>query len=522
MLGNNKIKVTLISPYQSIDLIGLRTISSYLKQYGHETNLIFLNLPDSSFASIYSEEVVTDVIDLCKDSDLIGISLMTNYFVRVKDLTSRIKNKVDIPVIWGGIHPTVRPDECIRYADMVCVGEGEDAMLELAEKLKNGIRDNIKNIWFRRNNDIIKNELRPLEQNLDKYPSPDYDMRDHYIMEADRVVRMSEEHLRRATRLSEAPQKPLFEYMVLTTRNCPHSCSYCCNNALRKIYGERVHLVRKRNIEGVIRELEFIKSKFRFIQSVLIADETFFVRNNNEIKEFCDKYKARINLPMVCILSPLEINEGKLELMIEAGLHFVCVGIQSYNQRTLLDLYSRRTSQEAILKSVEMLEKYKEKIPHPQYLFIVDNPFETKKSLFDTMRFITYLPEGAAIILFPLVLFPGTELYERAKKKGLIDDEIKDVYLKNWGMEDVKQMDSITRIMYFHRYVRAKSANTESMTARIVLKCRKTVFFYVFYAFYYVIFYVITMKRVKQLLALIGLTKYKLRQGINSGMESKK
>ena len=506
--SSNRIKVTLISPYQSIDLIGLRIISSYLKQHGHDANILFLNLPDSSFSNAYSEQVVTDVVNLCKGSDLIGISLMTNYFVRVKDLTSRIKEKTKIPIIWGGIHPTIRPDECIQCADMVCIGEGEDAILELADKLKAGTGENIKNIWFRKNGHIIKNELRPLEQDLDKFPLPDYDIKDHYILEADRVVRMSETHLRQATRLSGASQKPLFEYTVLTTRNCPHSCSYCCNNALRKIYGEKVSLVRKRSVDNVVKELEFIKKRFGFIQSVLITDETFFIRNNSEIKEFCDKYKARINLPMACNASPLEINESKFDMMTDAGLHFVYIGIQSYNQQTLLDLFRRRTSKEVILSGVKTLEKYKEKIPHPQYLFIIDNPFETKGSLYDTVRFIASLPEGATIVLYPLVLFPGTELYERAKKSGLVNDEIQDIYLKNWGMDDVRRLDFLTRVLYFHQYIRAVNVNSGSLAARMILKCRKTVLFYGFYGFYYLIVNVITVKRAKRFLSLLGLRKY--------------
>jgi radical SAM superfamily enzyme YgiQ (UPF0313 family) len=119
---NTGIKVTLISPYYNVTANGLRLISSYLKQHGHEVNLIFLNVPNSKLGSKLTESVVSDILNLCESSDLIGLSLMTNHFVLAKELTLEIKKRLRAPIIWGGIHPTVQPDECLQYADMVCLG----------------------------------------------------------------------------------------------------------------------------------------------------------------------------------------------------------------------------------------------------------------------------------------------------------------------------------------------------------------------------------------------------------------
>ena len=119
----------------------------------------------------FSEPCLNQIIDICKDSHLIGISLFTCHFDRAVQLTQAIKSKLDIPVMWGGIHPTIKPDESLHYCDIVCLGEGEEAVAELLgkmEKKENYL--NTKNFWFKHNGTIIKNELRPLKEDLNTSP----------------------------------------------------------------------------------------------------------------------------------------------------------------------------------------------------------------------------------------------------------------------------------------------------------------------------------------------------------------
>jgi len=442
----NKIKVTLISPCNSIVANGLRIISALLKKSGHQVDLIFLNDP-SSFSSLYTKEVLDDLYSLAKDSDLIGISLMTNYFVKVSDLTLRLKERLGVPIIWGGIHPTVKPEECLSYADMICIGEGEEAMLELADKLKSGDLTQIKNIWLNKNM-IIRNEVRFLEENIDKYPFPDYDMNTHYIVKDNRVVKMTEFLLEWAMQKNNELGEENCEYYLITTRNCPHNCSYCCNSAIRKIYDGRGGFVRKRSIQSILKELELIKARFNFVKQILITDDTFFIRNKREIEEFCNFYKEKINLPITCYMSPLEMDEDKMKLMVDSGLFRVSVGIQSYNDQTLINLYKRPITKSAIMKSISLIDKYRTKIPRPVYHIIIDNPYETNESKKESIRFVTSLPPGARVFLFPLILFPGTDLYKRAKKDGIIKDEENDVYLKTWKPNDIRKMDYLTCLLY--------------------------------------------------------------------------
>jgi radical SAM superfamily enzyme YgiQ (UPF0313 family) len=123
-----------------------------------------------------------EVVELCRGSDLIGISFMTHFFDRARQLTEHLKKNLKAPIIWGGIHPTVRPEESLDYADLVLVGEGEEAFLELVDNLAAG-KDiqHLENIWMKKGQEIIKNPLRPLIQDLDRLPAFDFSLEEHYL-----------------------------------------------------------------------------------------------------------------------------------------------------------------------------------------------------------------------------------------------------------------------------------------------------------------------------------------------------
>ena len=117
--------ITLISPIPDITNFGLKTISAYLREAGHQTRLIFLPDPfgDNFVPEIlwYNDRVLYRLIHLCADSDLIGLNVMTNYFESTIQITQKIKSKLNKKIIRGGIHPTVCPEERLKYADIVCI-----------------------------------------------------------------------------------------------------------------------------------------------------------------------------------------------------------------------------------------------------------------------------------------------------------------------------------------------------------------------------------------------------------------
>ena len=131
-------KTTIIAPTPpDVAAFGVRALSAYLKQHGKDVRLIFLPGGVEKFKYRtgyryeYEKSILEQVVDLCRGSELVGISFMSNYLDRAMQLCKEIKNAMEVPLIVGGIHPTVLPSECLKFADIVCIGEGEEAILEL-------------------------------------------------------------------------------------------------------------------------------------------------------------------------------------------------------------------------------------------------------------------------------------------------------------------------------------------------------------------------------------------------------
>jgi len=410
--------VTLLSLYPSISSFGVRTLSAYLKRTGHHVRIVFL---PQDFQRKYTEKTLSEIARSLQETDLIGISLMTNFFDNAVQITQRLKSTGSAPILWGGIHPTIRPEECLEHADMVCIGEGEESLAELAGKMEAGLdHRHVPGMWVKHNNRITKNSQRPLIQDLDAIPSPDYDLENHYILEDEHVVKMTmdlfQEHCGG-------------KYMTFPTRGCPFGCTYCCNNTLNKIHaGQKI--VRKRSIDSLITELMHVKAHMPSIQSIYFDDDAFFLYSTENIKEFSSRYKQDIALPLIITgATPSTLNKEKLSLLVDAGLTFVRMGIQTGSERTR-KLYGRHYTDQQVIEAAQIIHGFIDRIRPPLYDIIIDNPWETEEDLISTLVFLTKLPPPYALSIFSLTFYPGTALYDKARQYGLIVDDIKDVYRK--------------------------------------------------------------------------------------------
>ena len=94
------------------------------KREGHEVKVLFMPV---LFTHDYKNDTLEEVAEFAKGAELIGISLMTNYYFNAVQVNEKLRERLpNIPIVWGGVHPTIRPDESLQHADMICVGEGED------------------------------------------------------------------------------------------------------------------------------------------------------------------------------------------------------------------------------------------------------------------------------------------------------------------------------------------------------------------------------------------------------------
>lgn len=445
-------KITLISLSEDIVALGIRSLSAYLKANGHQVRLIFLrgHTGKSNYLYQYPQPVLDGVIKLCRGSDLIGISVYTNYFDRVVQLTKELKLKLSVPIIWGNIHPTVRPEESLAHVDIVCLGEGEDALLELANKLDQGKNIyHIKNLWFKKDGRIIKNEVRPLIKDLDSLPICDFDLDDDYALDAGKFRRVNFATFKEfSSPCFDKNYELKISFGILASRGCPHACAYCGNNARKKMYSGQPYL-RFRSPENVVEELEIRKKRYPFIKMITFIDDVFVAQSNDQIKKFCKLYKKKIDLPFHCFASPTALNEEKLRLLVEAGLEHIGIGIQSGSDR-MQSFYQRYINSDRVLQVAKIVKKQIGKIAPPCYDIIVDNPYEKNDDKLATLRLLTKIPSPYRLSLFSLVFYPGTELNVLAKKDGLLQDEVGEVARKSWVTAEYNGYNFLLHLLSFN------------------------------------------------------------------------
>ena len=443
-------KVTLISPYNVVSATGVRTLSAVLKAAGVESRLVMLppvgaeaGWGEAGVHIAYSAAALDQVAEVVRDSDLIGISLTSNYFDNATHITERLRRSTRAPIIWGGVHPTLRPEECLEHADLVCIGEGEDALLELALKMAHGgDYTGVRNIWYRHDGEIVRTPLRPLPTDLDVYPYPDYDLDAEYVLHEGALQPMTRALLYKF--LENVTYEKGVTYRALMSRTCRNRCAYCGNSALGKLYGKQWR-VRRRNVPHFIGELKQAIARFPEIQRIVIEDD-FFLDDDEAIREFCDAYKKEVGLPFVVAgMFPGIINEERIRLLVDAGMRRAGVGIQTGSKHVMQKIYHRPCTQEQILRVFGILGKFQDRFK-PTYQYIVDNPWETEEDQLETLRQLFLIPKPYILELFSLVLFPGTRLSERAIEEGLITDEHTQVYLKDYHSPKHSYITALCRL----------------------------------------------------------------------------
>ena len=408
-------RITLVSTYTPPISIGLRYVATYLKAAGHEVETIFMSSRRDTAKPDWTPAAISDLVERCRDRDLIGMGLMTNTFHRSCLLVDRLRSAgVRAPIVWGGTHPTVAPEESIEIADVICVGEGEEPMLQLIEALEAGRSPlGVGSLGFRAggpfgNKTNVRNEVRPLEKDLDHYPFRDYEPGPHWVAGREGLEPATLHNLRGT----------LHRLRIETTRGCPYPCTFCNNAALLKVYRGKGAWVRKRSADNCIAEINLARKCFPTIEAVNIVDDLFFVRSEEEIEEFAIKYKQQVDLPLELDAFPNTISEPKVRSLARVPISLISMGVQSGSQGTLRDIYNRPTKIEDIVAGINVFSKYK--IP-TEYHYIVSNPFEPEANVVETMRFIADHHKGPSTLrVFPLMFYPGTPLYDRARAEGLI------------------------------------------------------------------------------------------------------
>ena len=399
--------------YRGSEHIGLESIMSYVESKGHLVELIYEPaLGDNGYIDIpwlnnffYNDEFVINKALRFKP-DVICFSAITNLYMPIKKLARQFKKLMPkVPIICGGIHPTSLPEETIEEDcfDMICLGEGEGAMEDLLQRMREKKSYNdIKNLWVKdATGHIHKNEKRPVIRPLESLPNPDKSFFAKYGALTSRI-------------------------MIMTTRGCPFACTFCVNSFRNAAYSGEVYL-RQRTVDNVIADMVEIKKKynpkkFRF-------EDDVFAFNQKWLNEFKVAYREKINLPFHCYVTPSTAKDEILEGLKEAGCESVSMGIQSGNEKIRTKMLHRRHTDELIIAAAQRIKKHGLKL---QAEYIFGFPTETPEDMWSSFELNDKLDayNTASFIFYP---YPKTALAEYSLQNGYLTKEDYDKIKEGYG-----------------------------------------------------------------------------------------
>lgn len=306
------------------------------------------------------------------NSDIIALSVETFSAKRAYEIAKKYKTTKN-KIVMGGIHPTTLPEEALQFADTVLVGDAEDTWNKYLDDVKKGME---KKIYISEN----KSKISKIDYNSDCYKGKKY----------------------------------LKVGMVQASRGCKFNCDFC---SVKNLYRKGV---RQKDVDKLIEEIKEIKEKLIFF----IDDNIFY--NEETAKKLFKKLKS-LNKKWACQISiDIAFNDELLKMMKEAGCFLVLIGFESLNKNNLEQM--NKTANLQIAKYEEAINNIYKHNLMIYAMFVLGYDYDTKESIEQTYEFA--LEHNFAISNFnPLMVLPGTKLYERIEKENRL------IY-KKWWLED--------------------------------------------------------------------------------------
>ncbi len=374
--------------------LGLGYIAASLRRHNIDVEII-----DCTFLS--QEEAIQRVKH--SKPQIIGFYSMFSMKKTSIDMASKLRNDCDLLVV-GGPLPTLDPLSYLDVFDVVVVGEGEEAMMEIEECYERGADlAAIQGIAYRYNGDVKSTENRRFIENLDSLPFPSRDLFDNDAYKRHYVRRFG---------YSISP--------VITSRGCPFSCDFCS----RPVFGQSF---RVRSAANIVDEIEEIMELG--YDRIWFADDCFTL-NREQVLAVCDELlRRRLEIGWECLSRVDTMDYEIAERMRLAGCIRVFFGIESGTNK-ILSLMKKQITVEQAKKAVYVAKRAGLQVGA---FFILGYPGENDNSVLDTIRFASGLPLDYLSFTLPYPI-PGTALFERVKNDGGFTVEEDWEEPKNWSL----------------------------------------------------------------------------------------
>ncbi len=364
-----------------------------------------LNVDDDN---LHFEKQSTDpAVDLRKKiiefkPDLLAVSCSETTFMRGLRLISETRD-LNIKNIFGGVFPTFAPHLVMKHdcVDMLCVGEGENALVDLVNLLaESKDYSAVTNLWVRQSDGSIKKNSITKPVDINKLPP----VTDIGIFGEKRFYR-------------PMGGKILKMLPVETHRGCPYTCSFCNSPSQNILYQNSGKFFRKKSMKLIKDEIESHIKKWD-VEYIYFWADTFLAWSNKEFDEFIEMYKD-IKLPFWCQTRIETITYEKFKKLKEVGLNRITFGMEHGNEKFRREVVKRNYSNKLAIELMQIPTQLD--IP-----FSVNNiigfPGETRELAFDTIELNRYFKsdDTSCSILVP---FHGTEIRKVAEEKGYIDKD---------------------------------------------------------------------------------------------------
>ncbi len=372
--------------------MGLLALAAYLR--GKKPDIL-LEIFDANVQDNYSLEDIIKYV-LSYEPHILGLSSMTINIKSALTIAAEVKkNKPNIIVVFGGIHPTVEPKSVLAHpaVDFIVIGEGEITCDELLKNIDKPEKYAlIDGLGYKENGQPIINKRRDLIKNLDELPIPAYDLI--------KIEKYRSPYTSRTPFVS-----------VIRSRGCPFRCIFCgVQNMFGRIY-------RVQSPIRTIKEIDYLTNKFK-VREIGFKDSEFVINVNN-VNELCDRLiEKKYDLIWSCNARVNTTDFTLYQKKHQAGCHTISFGVESGDEEILKNLKKDITLKQA-REAVSAAKKAGIKV---SVNFMLGNPGETKETIAKTIKFAKDLKPDYVNFGFATP-FPGTELREVALKNNWLIDK---------------------------------------------------------------------------------------------------